>query len=128
MSARRVEVGRHAARHDAVHHQAVAEAGVGRAQHVLAQHAAVGMHAARTRHRCRSAPMSPKWLAMRSSSAISARSQSARGGTSSAKRRLDGLGEGHRIGHRAVAGDAAGEPGGCSMAGARHEPVDALVH
>ena len=74
------------------------------------------------------APMSPKWLASRSSSAISARSQTARGGTSIAERGLDGAGEGERIGDRAVAGGAAGEPRGLVEVGARHQRLDALVH
>ena len=38
------EIARDAARHDAVHHQPVAEAGVGRAQHALAQDAALRVH------------------------------------------------------------------------------------
>ena len=38
------EIGRNAAGHDAVHHQAMAEAGVADAQDMLAQDAAVGVH------------------------------------------------------------------------------------
>ena len=38
------EIGRDAARHDAVHHQPMAEAGVRGAQHALAQDAAMRMH------------------------------------------------------------------------------------
>ena len=39
-----VEVAGHAAGHDDVPHQAMAEGGVGGAQHALAQHAAMGVH------------------------------------------------------------------------------------
>ena len=38
------EIGGDAARHDPIHHQPMAEAGGGGAQHVLAQDAAMGMH------------------------------------------------------------------------------------
>ena len=73
------------------------------------------------------APMSPKWLARRSSSAISARSQTARGGDVDAERRLDRAREGERIGDGAVAGGAAGELRGLVECRAAHQPVDALV-
>ena len=49
-----VEIGGDAAGHDAIHHQAMAEARGGRAQHLLAQDPAMRMHDARTRRRCRS--------------------------------------------------------------------------
>ena len=44
-----------------------------------------------------------------------------------AERRLDGAGEGERIGDRAVAGDAAGEPRRPVDVGAGHQTLDALV-
>ena len=73
------------------------------------------------------APMSPKWLASRSSSAISARRKVARGGTltssaTSTARECRGIGD------RAVAGGAAGEPRGLLEVGAGHERLDPLVH
>jgi hypothetical protein len=57
------------------------------------------------------APMSLMWLARRSSSAMTARSQWARGRGLDAEGGFGGAGEGERIGHGAVAGDPAGEPG-----------------
>ena len=56
------------------------------------------------------APKSPRWLAIRSSSAITPRSQTARGGGSMPSAALDGASEREGIGDRAVARDAAGEP------------------
>ena len=44
------------------------------------------------------------------------------------KRGLDGLREGHPVGHSAVARDAAGELGAFVEIGAGHQPVDALMH
>ena len=75
------------------------------------------------------APMSPKWLAMRSSSAISARSQTRARRRLDAERGLDGAGEGERVGDGAVARDAAGEPAPPrSRSAPAHQPLDALVH
>ena len=74
------------------------------------------------------APMSPRWLASRSSSAASARSHTARGGAAAPSAVLDGSGERDRVGDRAVAGDAAGEASRALERGAGHQRVDALVH
>ena len=66
-------------------------------------------------------------MAIRSSSAISARSQTAPRRRLDAERGLDGAGEGERIGDRAVARDAAGELRRPLEVGAGHQRLDPLV-
>ena len=58
---------------------------------------------------------------------MSARSQTARCGTSIAVRGLDRPGEGQRVGHGAVAGDAPGEHRRALDRRARHQALDPLV-
>ena len=67
-------------------------------------------------------------MARRSSSAISARSQTARGGTSIPSADFDRVGEGERIGDGAVARCAPGQLRAAFDARARHQRFDALVH
>ena len=67
-------------------------------------------------------------MARRSSSAISARSQTARGGTSIWSADFDRLREGERVGDGAVARGAAGELRALVEARAGHQRLDALVH
>ena len=74
------------------------------------------------------APKSPRWLAIRSSSAITPRSQMRARRRLDAERRLHRAREGECIGDRAVARRAAGKPRGLLQRGAVHQVVDALVH
>ena len=74
------------------------------------------------------APMSPKWLASRSSSAISAAQPLRARRRLDIERRFDGAGEGDAIGHGAVARRAAGQHRALGKIGARHQALDALVH
>ena len=103
------EVGGDAAGHDAVHHQPVAEAGVGDAQHVLAQDAAVGVH-----EREGGVVADGADVAEVVGEALQLGHQRAQPDRArrrlDAERRLDGAGEGEGVGDGAVAGDAAGEP------------------
>ena len=74
------------------------------------------------------APRSPRWLAIRSRSRNSARSQWARSGTTAAGERLRPPGIGERVGDRGVAGDPARQPGRL-LPGQGFEPfLDPLVH
>ena len=84
------------------------KARVGRAQHALAQHAAMGVHQREggvVADRADVAEMVGEALEL----GHSARSQTARGGTSISERRLDRARKGEGIGDGAIAGRAAGE-------------------
>src|SRR5581483_576630 len=72
------------------------------------------------------APMSPQWLARRSSSAISARSQTARGGGSTPLAASTAR-EGERVGDGAVARHPAGKSRGKLERRAGHQRLGALV-
>ena len=74
------------------------------------------------------APMSPKWFASRSISAMRARSQTARAGGSISQRRLGGAGEGVGVGDGRVARDAPGKARALREVRARHQALDALMH
>ena len=104
-----VEVAGHAAGHDDVAQQPMAECGVrmraARSRASTLQWACIRVKEASLQM----APMSPRWLASRSSSASSARSQTARSGTTSSERRFGGPRERVGIGDGAVARDASGE-------------------
>ena len=108
LRARRRQVARDAAGHDAVHHQAVAEAGVGGAQHVLAQDAAVGVH-----EREGGVVADGADVAEVVGEALELGHQRAQPDRArrrlEAERRLDRAGEGDGVGDGAVARDAAGE-------------------
>ena len=74
------------------------------------------------------APMSPKWLARRSSSRHQRAQEDGARRRLETERRLDGAGEGDGVGDGAVARDAAGELRRLVQRGAEHQAVDALVH
>ena len=105
------QIDRDAARHDAVHHQPMTEAGGGAAQHAFAQHAAMRQHDAERRivaDRAEVAEVIGDPLQLRHHAAQ----------PDGARRRFDAEGalhgarEGEGIGNRAVARGAAGEPRG----------------
>ena len=112
--------------HDPIHHQAVPEAGVGGAQHQLAQHAAMGVH-----QRKRGVVADRADVAEMIGDALELGHERAQ--PDRARRRLDPRcgfhrpGEGERIGDRAVARGAAGESRGAREIGSGHQPLDALV-
>ena len=117
---------RDAAGHDAVHHQPVAEAGGGTAQHALAQHAAMGQHDAE-----RGVVADRPEIAEVVGNPLEFRQHAAQ--PHGARRRLDAQRRFHRarerqaIGNRAVARRAAGEARGVLECRAMHQALDALV-
>ena len=97
-----------AARHDAVHHQPMAEAGVGRAQHALAQDAAFGVHQREGGVVADGADVAEMIGEALELGHQRAQPDGARRHARS-ERRLDRLREGERIGDGAVARGAAGK-------------------
>ena len=121
------QVGGGAARHHAVHHQAVAEAGVGDAQDVLAQDAAVGVDEREGGVVADGADVAE--VVGEALQLAHQRAQVDRPGRHlEAERCLDGAGEGDGVGDGAVARYAAGELGGLVQRGAGEQAVDAFVH
>ena len=74
-----------------------------------------------------SAPRSPTWLAMRSSSSATPRTTSARGGSDAAGERLERLAVGGRVGDRGVAGGGLHEVDGARRRAAGERPLDPAV-
>ena len=105
----------------------MAEAGVGRAQHALAQDAALRMHEGErgvVADRADVAEMIGEPLELGHQRAQIARARR----RFDVERRLDGVGEGDRIGDGAVAGGAPGKPRRLVDGRAGHQRLDALVH
>ena len=121
------EIGGDAARHHAVHHQAVAEADLGDAQDVLAQDAEVGVD-----ERERGVVADGADVAEVVGCALQLRHQRAQidgaGRGLQSERGLDGAGEGQSVGDRAVAGDAGGELGRFFQRRPAHQRILPLVH
>ncbi len=117
----------HAARDHLVHHQAMAEAGVGRAQDLLAQEAEARMQDGESCVVADGADVAAMIGEALELAGERAQPDGARRNLP-AKRRLDRAGEGERVGDRAVARDAAGEQRGALERRAGHERVDPLVH
>ncbi len=108
------------------HHQAMAEGGVGGAQHALAQDAAMGVHQGEGGS-LQIAPMSPSGWRGAPARPSARAARCARGGAVDAERGLDRAAKASGIGDGAVAGHAAGELGGMRELGAGHQALDALV-
>jgi hypothetical protein len=124
--ARHRQVGRHAAWHDPVDHQAMPEAGLTRRQHVLALQGAMGVdgeHAGIVADRTDVADVMGHALQL---GHYRPQQDGARRHRP-AERRLDGAREGPGIGHRAVAGDAADQPSPSLEIGGGQQALDALV-
>ena len=120
------QIGGHAAGHDAIAHQPVAETRIGGAQHALAQHAAMGVHERERRVVADRADVAhmvrePFELGHERAQPLCARRDIA------AECRLRRPRKGDRIGDRAVAGDPPGELGGAVETGACYQRLDALV-
>ena len=103
-----IQIHGHTARHDAVAHHAMTETAVGGAQHALAQHAAMGQHQRKSGIVADGAD-----IAQMIGQPLQFRHQ--RPQILRPRRRLDtergfgSAGKGKGIGHRAVAGDPAGD-------------------
>src|SRR5262245_8867095 len=110
-----------------VHHQAMAEAGIGGAQYSFAQDAAMRMH---ERERCVIADSADVTEMVAEALELGhQRTQKDRARRNlDLGRRFDGVSERERVGDRAVARGAAGQPRGRVEGCARHQPLDALVH
>jgi hypothetical protein len=121
-----IDVLRHAARHDDVAHQPMAESGIGRAQHALAQHAAMRQH-----HRERRVVANGADIAEMIGNALQLRHQSAQPHCPrrrfDAQRRFRRARESDCIGDGAVARDAAGELRRALERRARHQAFDAFM-
>ena len=121
-----VDVAGHAAGHDDVAHQAMAEGGVGCAQDALAQHAAMGVHQRKggiVADGADVAEMVGKPLEFRQQRAQPDRAI----GHDEFQRRFGRPRKRVGIGDGAVARHASGELDGALEAGAGHQPFDALV-
>ncbi len=121
-----IQVDGRAARHDAVHHQPVAEAGVAGLQDFLAQDAAMGVDQRVGGVVADEAEVvdvvgDPLELGQERTQPVRPWRRLGAGGS------LGGTGEGQGVGHGAVARDAAGEPSALGEIGTLEQPLDALV-
>jgi len=123
----RLEIGRDTAGHDAVHHQAMAEARGCRAQYVLAENSAMRVHDG---ERCivangaNVAQVIGQPLELRHQRAQITRTRR----HIDAERGLDRMRKRDAVGDRAVAGSARGKLRGPRDGRALHQRFDALVH
>ena len=120
------EIGHDPARHDAVHHQAMAETGVRRAQHAFAQDAALRMHDGEgsiIAYRADIAEMIGEPLELRHQCTQIV----AAFGNLYRERRLDRLRESERIGDRTIAGKTRCKALSLGECRTSHERFDALV-
>ena len=120
------QVDRKPAGHHRVHHQPMAEAGGGGAQHALAQHRAMRQHQGEGGIVADGADIAEvvgEPFQFREQRAQPHRARRGFG----AERGLGRARESERVGHRAVAADAAGDAGGGGQGGAGEQGFDALV-